>query len=65
MPHVSRACCGQVVLEEDGWFIIAVKGSHHFFKHPNKPGKITVPHPRDSFPIKTQKSILTAAGIKG
>ena len=53
------------MLEEDGWFETGVNGSHHFYKHPTKPGKITVPHPRKSFPPKTQASILKDAGIKG
>lgn len=53
------------LLKEDGWFEIGANGSHHYFKHPTKPGKITVPHPRNSYPHKTQKSILKDAGIKG
>ncbi|MEK5036340.1 type II toxin-antitoxin system HicA family toxin [Paenibacillus sp. FSL R7-0302] len=51
------------LLEEDGWFEIGVNGSHHYFKHPTKLGKITVPHPRKSFPPKTQASILKSAGL--
>ncbi|WP_438490998.1 type II toxin-antitoxin system HicA family toxin [Paenibacillus sp. IHBB 3054] len=51
------------ILEEDGWYIIGVHGSHHYFKHPTKPGKVTVPHPRKSFPPKTQVSILKSAGL--
>ncbi|MEK4993251.1 type II toxin-antitoxin system HicA family toxin [Paenibacillus sp. FSL H7-0918] len=51
------------ILEVDGWYIVGVHGSHHYFKHPSKPGKITVPHPRASFPPKTQKSILKSAGL--
>ncbi|WP_339246968.1 type II toxin-antitoxin system HicA family toxin [Paenibacillus sp. FSL R10-2796] len=51
------------ILEEDGWFLIGVHGSHHYFKHSKKPGKVTVPHPRSSFPPKTQKSILKSAGL--
>lgn len=53
------------LLKEDGWYEIGVNGSHHYFKHPTKPGKITVPHPRDNFPPKTQKSILKGAGLEG
>lgn len=51
------------LLEEDGWYIIGVRGSHHYFKHPTKPGKVTVPHPRKSFPPKTQANILKTAGL--
>lgn len=53
------------LLEADGWYLIGVRGSHHYFKHPTKLGKATVPHPRKSFPPTTQASILNDAGIKG
>ena len=29
------------LLVEDGWFEVAVKGSHHQFKHPEKRGRVT------------------------
>lgn len=34
------------LLEADGWFVVNVEGSHWQFKHPNKKGRITLPHPR-------------------
>jgi len=52
------------ILEQDGWQLVRVSGSHHQFKHPVKPGKVTVPHPRNSLPIKTVKSIFKQAGIE-
>lgn len=33
-------------LEADGWALDRIKGSHHYFRHPTKPGTITVPHPK-------------------
>ena len=30
------------VLERDGWVKVATRGSHRQFKHPTKPGKVTV-----------------------
>jgi predicted RNA binding protein YcfA (HicA-like mRNA interferase family) len=33
-------------IKADGWYLVHVVGSHHQFKHPNKPGKVTVPHPK-------------------
>lgn len=51
------------LLEKDGWFIHNIRGSHHQFKHPEKPGKITVPHPKSNLPIGTLKSILKQAHI--
>ncbi len=32
------------MLEQDGWEHVGTTGSHHHFKHPEKTGKITVPH---------------------
>lgn len=52
------------MLEEDGWKEVRVKGSHHHFKHPEKPGLVTVPHPKKDLPIGTWNSILKDAGLK-
>ena len=51
------------LLTDDGWFLVAVKGSHNHFKHPNKLGKVTVLHPKHDLPIPTVKSILKQAGL--
>jgi predicted RNA binding protein YcfA (HicA-like mRNA interferase family) len=51
------------MLERDGWFLVAAVGSHRQFKHPEKPGKVTVPHPRRVLAPKTIKSILRQAGL--
>lgn len=29
-------------LKNDGWYLVKVNGSHRQFKHPVKPGKVTV-----------------------
>lgn len=31
------------LIEKDGWYHARFRGSHHQFKHPNKPGLVTVP----------------------
>jgi predicted RNA binding protein YcfA (HicA-like mRNA interferase family) len=31
------------IILNDGWRLKAVKGSHHQYVHPSKPGKVTVP----------------------
>jgi predicted RNA binding protein YcfA (HicA-like mRNA interferase family) len=31
-----------IMLREDGWILIAQKGSHRQFKHPEKKGRVTV-----------------------
>ncbi|WP_085583873.1 type II toxin-antitoxin system HicA family toxin [Thalassospira mesophila] len=48
----------------DGWEIIRTKGSHHQLRHPTKPGRVTVPHPKRDLPIKTVKSIEEQSGVK-
>ncbi len=52
------------LIKEDGWYLIAVKGSHHQFKHSRKPGRVTVPHPKTEIPIGTVQSILKSAGLR-
>lgn len=51
-------------LEADGWFLARVKGSHHQFKHPTKPGLVTVKHPDSDIPAGTLNSIRKQAGWK-
>jgi predicted RNA binding protein YcfA (HicA-like mRNA interferase family) len=58
----SREVIG--ALKADGWNQVAQKGSHVQFKHPTKPGRVTVPHPERDIPIGTLKSIERQAGIK-
>ena len=41
-----------------GWILEGAQGSHHHFYHPKKTEKLTIPHPRKNFKIKTLKSIL-------
>lgn len=52
------------ILREDGWYLVAVKGDHHHFKHPTKPGKVQVPHPVKNLPAFVVNSILKQAGLK-
>jgi predicted RNA binding protein YcfA (HicA-like mRNA interferase family) len=52
------------ILQDAGWIEVRVKGSHHHFKHPEKLGIVTVPHPKKDLPLGTVKSILKQAGIK-
>jgi predicted RNA binding protein YcfA (HicA-like mRNA interferase family) len=51
-------------LKSDGWEQVAQKGSHLQFKHPTKPGRVTVPHPKSDIPIGTLRSIEKQAGLK-
>ena len=52
-------------LTDDGWVMVAQKGSHRQFRHPRKPGKVTVPgNLSDDILIGTYKSILRQAGLE-
>jgi predicted RNA binding protein YcfA (HicA-like mRNA interferase family) len=51
------------LIKTDGWFLVHVVGSHHQFKHPSKPGKVTVPHPKKDLPLATARSIFKQAGL--
>jgi len=50
-------------IKADGWYLAHVVLSHHQFKHPTKPGKVTVPHPKKDLPLPTVRSILKQAGL--
>lgn len=52
------------LLEEDGWYIVNVTGSHHQFKHPSKVGRVTVKHPDKDIPRKTLDSIERQSGLR-
>jgi len=51
-------------LMADGWQLVAVRGSHHQFRHRLKSGRVTVPHPLKDLPIGTLKSIERQAGLR-
>jgi predicted RNA binding protein YcfA (HicA-like mRNA interferase family) len=30
------------LVEDDGWYLVATRGSHRQYKHPDKPGRVTI-----------------------
>ena len=53
------------LLEDDGWQHARTKGSHRQFKHPSKPGSVTVAgKPSLDLPPGTLNSILKQAGLR-
>ncbi|MBE7211950.1 MAG: type II toxin-antitoxin system HicA family toxin [Gluconacetobacter diazotrophicus] len=50
-------------IEEAGWCHVATKGDHWQFKHPTRPGRVTVPHPKRDMPVGTVKSIEKQSGV--
>lgn len=51
------------LIEERGWYLVEVGGSHHQFKHPDIPGRLTVPHPKKDLGIGLAKAIYLRAGL--
>lgn len=53
------------LLQEDGWRLARTKGSHRQFKHPSKPGTVTVAGKSGlDMPPGTLNSVLKQAGLK-
>ena len=53
------------LIEADGWILIATRGSHRQYRHPVKPGRVTVAgKPSDDVAPGTLNSILKQAGIR-
>ena len=53
------------LLETDGWYLARTRGSHRQFKHPQKPGTVTVAgRPSLDIPPGTLNAILRQAGLK-
>jgi len=51
-------------MKQDGWYQVGQDGSHTQWKHPTKPGKTTVPHPKKDLTIKTLRAIEKSTGLK-
>jgi len=52
------------LVEKDGWRLVATRGSHRQYKHPEKSGRVTVAgKPSDDLHPKTVGSILRQAGL--
>lgn len=52
------------LLQADGWYEVAVKGSHHQFKHPTKEKSGDCSAPQVGNPGRTLHSIMKQAGLK-
>ncbi|WWG67643.1 type II toxin-antitoxin system HicA family toxin [Pseudomonas poae] len=50
-------------LQEAGWVLDRVTGSHHVFTHRYNPYMIPVPHPKKVLPLGTVRSIKKRAGL--
>lgn len=53
------------MLERDGWHKVRTRGSHRQYRHPKKPGTITVAGKLSAeMPSGTLSAILKSAGLK-
>ena len=59
-----RAMELEKILLRDGWYVVKQVGSHRHYKHPTKPGKVTIPIHRGDVDKGTAKSILRQAGLE-
>ena len=70
LGEVTDACGMKVrdvirLIERDGWFLVATRGSHRQYKHPSKPGRVTiVGKPSDDMAPGTLNSVLKQALLK-
>jgi len=49
-------------MQKEGWELVRVTGSHHHFKHPERSGLVTVPHPKKDLPTGTVRAIEKQLG---
>jgi len=53
------------LIEADGWALVRTRWSHRQYKHPAKPGLVTIPGKLSKdLPPGLQRSILKQAGIE-
>jgi len=53
------------LIEADGWYLVATKGSHRQYKHPTKPGRVTIAgHSNHDLAPGTLNSIFKQARLK-
>lgn len=50
-------------LRAAGWFLDQVRGSHHVFKHSDRPGHVVVPHPKKDLGAGLVAAIRKQAGL--
>lgn len=62
MPRTVRDMIKMV--EADGWYVVGQTGSHRQFKHPTKPGRVTIAgKPSADVHPRTERSIIRQAGL--
>ncbi|HYA03690.1 MAG TPA: type II toxin-antitoxin system HicA family toxin [Syntrophobacteria bacterium] len=53
------------LIEDDGWYLVVTKGSHRQYKHPTKPGRVTIAgRPNDDLAPGTVNSGFKQARVR-
>ena len=52
------------LIKADGWVYLYTRGSHFYYSHPTKKGKVTIPNHKGDSPKGTANSILKQAGLR-
>ena len=52
------------IIKADGWEYQYTRGSHFYYKHKTKSGKVTIPNHSGDIPTGTLNAILKQAGLK-
>jgi predicted RNA binding protein YcfA (HicA-like mRNA interferase family) len=53
------------LIEKDGWYLVTTRGSHRQYKHPSKPGRVTIAgQPGHDLAPGTLNSILKQAQLQ-
>jgi predicted RNA binding protein YcfA (HicA-like mRNA interferase family) len=47
-----------------GWTLRGAKGSHHVYTHPDRPGHVTVPHPKKDLGTGLLRQLLKQTGLE-
>ena len=50
-------------LEAADWKLVRIRGSHHAFQHPLRPGTLVVPHPKKELGKGLVAAIRKQAGL--
>jgi predicted RNA binding protein YcfA (HicA-like mRNA interferase family) len=53
------------LVEQDGWYHVVTRGSHRQYKHPTKPGRVTIAGKlSDDLSPAIERSVLKQAGMR-
>jgi predicted RNA binding protein YcfA (HicA-like mRNA interferase family) len=53
------------LVEADGWYLVRIRGDHRQYKHPTKPGLVTIAgHRNRDMPTGTLANILRQASLR-